>query len=67
VRNSRRRDLKDKRMRRVVMDVEESAFNAFSAWTGPFSYGYTFEKMIEAEKNRRKRRAEKANALSKPN
>jgi len=52
-------------MRRLVVDIEERHFEKFHAWTGPNSYGWTLEKMIQREERRQKKREEKANALTK--
>jgi hypothetical protein len=51
-------------MKRLVVDIEESIHEDLNRICGPFSYGYTVEELIRREMLRRKKRMEKANAIT---
>lgn len=67
MRSSRRRKLSDKRMKRLVVDIEESVHEDLNRISGPNSYGYTVEELIKREILRRQRRIDKANAITSTN
>jgi len=54
-------------MKPLLVTIEESVHEDLKKIAGPYSYGYTVEQLIEREVRRRKKREEKANAITKPN
>lgn len=67
MRSSRRRDLTGKRMKPLLVTIEESVHETLQKIAGPHSYGYTVEQLIKREELRRKKRLERANTITKPN
>lgn len=67
MKNSRRRDLTGKRMKPLMVDIEEALHEELKKIAGPFSYGYTVERLIAREVERRKKRVERANTITKTN